>query len=302
MTPFGDPFFEKAIFLSHPEGTHAGTPVARTINDTSGLYDFVPKKKLRRVDHFSRMALLAAGRALKDASPGIVSKETTGVIVATGLGALETTFDFLDSYIENGDKAASPTHFSNSVHNAAGAHISILYGITGPNLTISQFDMSFISALVTATAWLGENMASAVLVGTSDAFCDPLGYCIGRFARQKNIQDYSFGESAAFFLLTREEKGTRYGYFDDISMNRFHEDTAPVSGEGRVIVSLSSVAPCNEKVSRFVDRQKGTILINPLKSPTDCGMNLFLSKLDKKISYIKFGQDDMFGTLSFTPH
>ncbi len=112
----------------------------------------------------------------------------------------------MDSYIEKGDKLASPTHFSNSVHNAAAAHVSICYGITGPNLTISQFDMSFFPALITAMAWLGTEKVDAVLLGTSDAFCDVLGYCIDKFSSIKGNQGYSFGEGSAFFLLTQKEE------------------------------------------------------------------------------------------------
>ena len=178
----------------------------RSIVDTSRLCDYLPKRSLRRIDHFSRMALLAAGKAIKDTDPLLFSKESTGVIIATGFGALETTFSFLDSYIEKGDKLASPTHFSNSVHNAAAAHVSICYGITGPNLTISQFDMSFFSALITAVAWLGTEKVDAVLLGTSDAFCDVLGYCIDKFSSIKGNQGYSFGEGSAFFLLTQKRK------------------------------------------------------------------------------------------------
>lgn len=105
--------------------------------DISGLDRFVPKKKLRRVDHFSRMALLAAGRALEGIDPFPATRGQIGLIVATGYGALNSTFSFLDSYIEKGDKLSAPTLFSGSVHNAAAAHISICYGITGPCLTVS---------------------------------------------------------------------------------------------------------------------------------------------------------------------
>ncbi|MBF0201741.1 MAG: beta-ketoacyl synthase chain length factor, partial [Desulfamplus sp.] len=108
------------------------------VKETSDVVNFVPPKKLRRIDRFSRLGLLAAGRAIEDTAPDIYSKENLGVIVATGFGALETTFCFLDSYINKGDGLASPTHFSNSVHNAVSAHISICYGLQGPNMTVSQ--------------------------------------------------------------------------------------------------------------------------------------------------------------------
>lgn len=286
VTPFDDSF----------DGKPGVSP------DMSELYDLVPKSKLRRVDHFSRLALLAVGRAIKDTTPELFSKETTGIILATGFGALKTTFDFLDSYIEKGDRLASPTCFSNSVHNAAAAHISICYGITGPNLTVSQFDMSFISALITAKTWLDENKVTAVLVGACDSFCDVLGYCIGRFSGRYNLPDYQFGEAAVFLFLTREDEESRYGYLDEISIENFNEELPDAAGVGLTIISPSTIDPCNQKVTRFLNDNEQAVLINRLTSPTDCGMNLVLSKLEQKFRYIKFGQNNTFGSFIFSPY
>ena len=198
-----------------------GGPLQAFRAPTSELSNFVPKAKLRRVDHYSRMALLGAGRAMEDTSPALIDKENTGVIIATGYGALDSTFSFLDSYIDNGDTLASPTHFSNSVHNAAAAHICVCYDITGPSLTVSQFDLSFFSALITASSWLETGKTTAVLVGMVDAWCEVMGYCMHGFSLLQDKAPYSFREGAAFFLLTRDNgTGAKHGYFEDISMGR----------------------------------------------------------------------------------
>ena len=115
--------------------------------DTARLEDFINKKALRRVDHFSRIALLGSFLALQDAGQLEGDRHRMGLVVATGYGACRTTFAFLDSFYDSGDQFSSPIHFSNSVHNAAGANISMVLGITGPGLTVSQFEMSVPSAL-----------------------------------------------------------------------------------------------------------------------------------------------------------
>jgi len=274
----------------------------RSMADTSRLCDYLPKRSLRRIDHFSRMALLAAGKAIKDTDPLLFSKDSTGVIMATGFGALETTFSFLDSYIEKGDKLASPTHFSNSVHNAAAAHVSICYGITGPNLTISQFDMSFFSALITAMAWLGTEKVEAVLLGTSDAFCDVLGYCIDKFSSIKGNQGYSFGEGAVFFLLTQKEKKSRYGYFEDISIENYRHTDPDIPENATLVLSPSSINTCNDELMNYLKDNNKTLCRNHLFSPTDCSMDAFFStKLLKKICYVKIGQDGEYGRMIINP-
>ena len=67
--------------------------------DTSRLADFVNKRALRRVDHFSRMAVLASVLALEDAGMLHEDHQNLAVVLASGYGATRTTFSFLDSEI-----------------------------------------------------------------------------------------------------------------------------------------------------------------------------------------------------------
>jgi 3-oxoacyl-[acyl-carrier-protein] synthase II len=191
----------------------------------AALEEFVPRRALRRIDHFSRLALLGGYLALQDAGRLEADRSRLGVVIATGYGAMQTTFAFLDSFIDGGDVCSSPTHFSSSVHNAAAANLSILLGATGPSLTVSQFEMSVPTALLTARQWLAEGRVDAVLLGGVDELGEVLGYCWQRFfgvpggplrpldlGRQSAIP----GEGAAFLLLTREGEGARYGFVADV--------------------------------------------------------------------------------------
>ncbi|WP_158269638.1 beta-ketoacyl synthase N-terminal-like domain-containing protein [Desulfonatronum sp. SC1] len=201
--------------------------------DLAALDEFVPKRSLRRVDRFSRLALLGAHLALQDAGIAVSGAlDRTGIIVATGYGAAATTFTFLDSVIHDGDVCASPTHFSNSVHNAAAAHISILLKITGPCLTASQFELSTVSALLTAGQWLTEGRVDRVLFGAVDEHCPVRGYCWSRFFGPQfsqavmpldiDRQTAVPGEGAAFFVLERSKPGRSgtYGHVVNVGMGR----------------------------------------------------------------------------------
>lgn len=285
---------------------HAETHVEVLKSATGGLDRFVQKSKLRRVDHYSRMALLAAGRALED-SGNRTPKEATGLIVATGYGALNSTFAFLDSYIEKGDKLAAPTAFSNSVHNAAAAHISICYGICGPSLTVSQFDLSFVSGLITAATWLETKKADAVLIGAVDEWCDVTGYCMTRFCEESGRRYCSFGEGAAFFMVTRDT-GQRpaYGFFEDLSMGRGFDDAEKKSPVD-ILFSPASAALCKSAAGEMEpDPNSGEIRIRSNGgSPTDMGMDAvyaFFSEREKgqRICCVKQGQDGMFGRVTVT--
>jgi 3-oxoacyl-[acyl-carrier-protein] synthase II len=194
----------------------------------AGLDEFIPKKALRRIDNFSRLTLLAACLALKDAGLLEADHSRMGVVIASGYGALKTTFDFLDSYLDFGYACSSPTHFSNSVHNAAAAHVAMQFRATAPSLSLTQFEMSVPSALLSAQCWLAEGRVDQVLFGAVDEYCEVLRYCRQRFfdeGERGPIQPHRFasqsamiGEGASFFLLTRAADQAAYAHIDSLRL------------------------------------------------------------------------------------
>ncbi|MCK5679398.1 beta-ketoacyl synthase chain length factor [bacterium] len=192
---------------------------------SKSLANFVKSRKLRRLDNFSRLALLGAALAAEDAEPTIMGPRT-GLIVASAHGATATTFAFLDSVINDGDALASPTLFSNSVHNAAASHIAEHFQITGPNLSLTQGADSLAMALLTAAQWLESNRIDTILCGIVDCYCDVLGYCWQSYQQQCNPENpprtYGPGEGSLFFQLSRAEANAakpKYGYLNKIALN-----------------------------------------------------------------------------------
>lgn len=201
--------------LSQPSGPNGLVPVQRGADgvmlpaylaDATALERFLNKRLLRRVNRYSKMALLGACLALEDAGYAIpLDSERIGVVIASGYGALSTTFEFLDSMIVDGDALASPLLFSNSVHSSAASHISILLKMTGPCLTISQFEMSGVAAMMTAQQWLHRGTVDAVLVGAVEEVNSVMSYCYDQFYPRGCASHSSpiMGEGACFFLLRR---------------------------------------------------------------------------------------------------
>ncbi|WP_321491739.1 beta-ketoacyl synthase N-terminal-like domain-containing protein [uncultured Desulfobacter sp.] len=272
--------------------------------DTTKVSSYVAKSKLRRVDHYSRMALLAAGRALENVSPAMVSRQHTGLIIATGFGALNSTFSFLDSYLDQGDKLAAPTWFSGSVHNAAAAYISICYGLTGPCLTVSQFDLSFASALLSAQAWLNTGRVDAVLIGAVDEWCDVSGYCIQKLNTHTGKMKGSFGEGASFFLITREtDTVPAIGFLDNIYLGRDLIVNSPDMDD--IIFSPCAAHERCNPCSLENNISPDTRLRKRVRagSPTDMGMDVWFALsgggyTGEKTCCIKQGANQMFGSVT----
>jgi len=260
--------------------------------DTSRLTDFVSKRSLRRIDHFSRMALLASFLSMEDAGRLNEDHQNLAVIVASGYGATGTTFSFLDSAFDGGDSCASPTLFSNSVHNAAAAYISIMLKAKGPNITVSQFEMSVPTALLTACRWLQDKHVDEVLFGSVDEFCSVLGYTWQRFfglgpdvgmrpLKFKN-QSAVAGEGAAFFLLTRDEaKPPRYGYLTDIQFGSGRNGGPHFAKDALVVLGADGHKRSGRYYARCITARNQAAVYTPLYGcfPTNCAFDMAVAAL-----------------------
>ncbi len=189
--------------------TRQGTvPVPCLRADTGPLAEYVTPRELRRMNHYIRLGLLAAFDALGDAA--MLDRDRRGrlgVIVATGHGATGNNYAFQYPFEDQEEVCGSPIRFSNSVHNAAAAYISIALGEMGPNHSVTHEDLSFPSALLTAVTWLRQGRVDAVLVGGVDELNHAHAYAwhmhhtsggdSGRLATPPLA-----GEGACFFVLT----------------------------------------------------------------------------------------------------
>jgi 3-oxoacyl-[acyl-carrier-protein] synthase II len=152
----------------------------------------------------------------------IEKKEKLGIILATAFGPHSTTFSFIDDILDYGDANASPTKFSNSVHNAAASYVSSVLGSRGPTVTLAQFSFPFQNALALADIWLNEGRCDHVLCGCVDEMNTVMEYACKmkmKTAEDGKIRPFIFsdsppsvpGEGGAFFMLSKEKYGNNYG-------------------------------------------------------------------------------------------
>ena len=122
------------------------------------LNTLLPKSvSLRRVPRLARLAL----RAALEVQPEASAKQA--LVLNVAYGSVGSTFEFLDSIINDGPALASPTAFSHSVTNMTAAYLCQYLNLTGPALTLTQ--QSFAAALETAEILLDSGQAETVLLG-----------------------------------------------------------------------------------------------------------------------------------------
>jgi 3-oxoacyl-[acyl-carrier-protein] synthase II len=261
--------------------------------DVSGLTEFIPWRALRRIDHFSKMTLLGACLALKDADLLEADRSRMGVVIASGYGALKTTFNFLDSYLDFGYSCSSPTHFSNSVHNAAAAHVSIQLKTTAPSLTVTQFEMSVASALLSAQQWLAEGRVDQVLFGAVDEVCDVLHYCRNQFfgeGERGPLQPFDFekqsavaGEGAAFFILSREDGSPPYGFIEEVLLGNYLARQASPPADDLLVLGADGHKECGLQYRHLLNGRKAAAYAPLYGSfPAAAGFDLAVAAISQR--------------------
>ena len=150
-------------------------------------------KALRRAGRFSKLAFLAARTACVNANAPL------GLIVGTVFGPHEATSQVHNDIMDFGDAGVSPTAFSHSVHNVAAAYIAQAFNITGPCLTVTDFEDVAARCRELAQCWLASGTCGAVLV----VVVDEAGFVFDRIEAELGEPLAGVCESARAFTILK---------------------------------------------------------------------------------------------------
>ena len=135
------------------------------------LSRWVPPLKARRMDMTSQYAMAAARQALDAAgiAYGREPADTIGVSVGTYTGGGSRTEEFLEGLFRLGPIGAPAVLFNATVANVAASLIGLELKFRGPNITISQKEVSGLTAMAHAMDLLRGGHASTILSAGVDA-------------------------------------------------------------------------------------------------------------------------------------
>ena len=125
------------------------------------LEDYIPAKEARHMDTFIHYGIAAGMQAFRDSGLVVTEEnaERIGVNIGSGIGGLPMIEDAHSNMLERGPRRISPFFIPSSIINLISGHLSIIYGLKGPNLAC-------VSACATGNHCVGE---SARLIEYGDA-------------------------------------------------------------------------------------------------------------------------------------
>ena len=153
------------------------SPIGATV-DFEDAAHFDPPR-LRMLDRVSRLALVAADRAIADARLDFAKerRERCGVFVGSSLGGAETTDEGYHRLYAEASERVNPYSVLAAMTNAAASWIAIEHALSGPNITFSTACSSSAVALGEAARRIQHGDADVMLAGGAEA---PLSFGVLR--------------------------------------------------------------------------------------------------------------------------
>lgn len=132
--------------------------------DTAAIDARLDPARARRLDRASRMATVAAARALEEAGVA-VGAEATGLVLGSAFGNVDASAAFLHRVFEKGPRLASPAEFPNLVPSSPVGHASIYLGLRGPSFATADLATSGEAAFAQAVELVSIGEAERVIAG-----------------------------------------------------------------------------------------------------------------------------------------
>ena len=124
------------------------------------LDNYIPKKEQKKMDPFIHYGIAAGVQAIEDS--GLDTSKNTeriGVAIGSGIGGLPGIEKGAELFRSGGPRKISPFYVPSNIINMISGHLSIMYGLKGPNFSI-------VTACTTGTHNIGD---AARLIEYGDA-------------------------------------------------------------------------------------------------------------------------------------
>jgi 3-oxoacyl-[acyl-carrier-protein] synthase II len=140
--------------------------------------DYLDRKEAKRMDRFTHFAMAAAQQAVDQAGlagrPAGVDFDRIGVIIGSGIGGIHTFEEQTRVMIERGPKRISPFFVPMFIPDIAAGHVSMRYGMRGPNYCTVSACASSAHAVGDAFRIIQRGDADVMVAGGTEATVTPL--------------------------------------------------------------------------------------------------------------------------------
>jgi 3-oxoacyl-[acyl-carrier-protein] synthase II len=172
------------------------------------IEEYLTPKEARKMDPFMHYGFGAAVQAIKDAGLEVTEANAPriGVIMGAGIGGLDTIEETSARYLETKNpRKISPFFIPGSIINMVSGHVSIRYGIQGPNLAVVTACTTSTHAIGLAARTIQYGDAEVMIAGGAEMATTPLG--LGGFCAVKALSERNDAPTRASRPFDRDRDG-----------------------------------------------------------------------------------------------
>ena len=161
------------------------------------LGKYLTPKDARRMDVFIHYGMAAAIDAFKDSGLIVTdaNRERMGVNIGSGIGGLPMIEETHKTYLEQGPRKISPFFIPATISNMISGHLSILYGLQGPNVAMVTACTTGLHCIGEAGRMIEYGEADVMVAGGAESCICPLA--VGGFAAARALSTRNDDPAAA---------------------------------------------------------------------------------------------------------
>lgn len=170
--------------------------------------DYLDRKEARKMDPFTRYAVVAAQEAMEDSGLDLdaIDRDRAGVIWGSGIGGLRTFQDEVTAFSEgDGTPRFNPFFIPKMIADISAGYISIKYQLRGPNFVTVSACASATNALIDAFTYIQTGRVDIVVSGGSEAAVTEAG--IGGFNAMKALSERNDDPATASRPFDKDRDG-----------------------------------------------------------------------------------------------
>ena len=168
---------------------------------------YIERKEEKRIDRFTQFAMVAGIDAVNDSGLDFTKEEPfrCGVILGSGIGGLTEIEAQHERLITKGPDKVSAFTIPKLMLNAASGHVSIRFGLRGPNYAVATACASATNAMGDAFKAIQYDDADVMVTGGTEAACTPMG--LSGFANMRALSERHSDPAGASRPFDRDRDG-----------------------------------------------------------------------------------------------
>ncbi len=245
--------------IDHFDTSAYATKFAGVIKDFN-CEEYISRKDARKMDAFIQYGIAAGIQAMQDSGLEINEQNAPriGAAIGSGIGGLGLIEENHSSLVQSGPRKISPFFVPSTIVNMIAGHLSIMFGLRGPSISISTACTSGVHNIGHAARIIAFNDADVMLAGGGEKASTPLG--IGGFGAaralstrndnpqaasrpwDKDRDGFVLGDGAGIMVLEEYEHAKKRGakiYAElvgfGMSSDAFHMTSPPEDGAGAAL-------------------------------------------------------------------